>query len=85
MTKFVIEIPARLGENLRQHAKQSGLEPAEVIERALDRYLEDLDDIAEDQRRWAEFERDGKVIPGDAIKAWIQSWGRADELPIPKP
>lgn len=85
MTKLVIEIPARLDENLRRLAKQRGLEPAQVVERALDRYLEDLDDIAEDQRRWAAFERDGKAIPGDAIKAWIQSWGHADELPIPKP
>ena len=86
MTKVVrtVEISERLDADLRQLAER-GIDPAEVIERALDRYLEDLEDIAEDERRWAQFERDGKSIPGEAIKAWIDSWGRKDELPIPKP
>lgn len=26
----------------------------------------------------------GKVVPGQAVHAWLESWGRADELPLPK-
>jgi len=87
MNKIVrtIEIPAKMDAGLRQRAEASGVEITQVIEDALGRYLEDIDDVAEDERRWAQYERDGKSISGDAVKAWIDSWGKPDELPMPKP
>ena len=42
-------------------------------------------DVEEDIRRLEEFERTGLAIPGDEVKAWIDSWGTANELPRPKP
>ena len=87
MNKVVrtIKIPEALDVELRQRAEASGIELEQVIEVALGRYLEDIDDVSEDERRWAQYELDGKSIPGDAIKAWIESWGNPGELPIPKP
>ena len=87
MNKVVrtIQIPEALDAELRQRAEASGIELAQLVEVALGRYLDDIDDVSEDERRWAQYELDGKSIPGDAIKVWIESWGKADERPIPKP
>ena len=80
-----IEISEKLDTELRQLADANGLKPAELIERALNRYRDDVDDITEDERPWAQFERDGKFVTGEAVKAWIESWGTPDEFPMPKP
>ena len=45
----------------------------------------DEPDVEEDIRRLEEFERTGYAIPGDGIKALIDSWGTANELPRPQP
>jgi hypothetical protein len=42
-------------------------------------------DIGEDCRRYEEFQRTGLAVPLDEVKAWVASWGTADELPRPKP
>jgi hypothetical protein len=41
--------------------------------------------IEEDQRRLAEFERPRLGVPGEEVKAWLESWGKPNELPMPKP
>jgi predicted transcriptional regulator len=41
----------------------------------------DEPDVEEDIRRLEEFERTGLAMPGDEAKAWIDSWGTADERP----
>lgn len=48
--------------------------------------FDDLDYEAE-ERAWAEGEADadaGRVIPHEAVKAWLVSWGTDHELPRPK-
>src|SRR6266498_5539553 len=39
----------------------------------------------EDARRIAEFQRTREAVPWEEVKAWMQSWGTANELPAPKP
>jgi hypothetical protein len=41
--------------------------------------------IAEDVREMAEFEANGEGVPFEDVTAWVESWGTANELPIPKP
>jgi hypothetical protein len=41
--------------------------------------------IEEDQRRLAEFERTRMGVPFGEVKAWMESRGKPDELPMPKP
>ena len=41
--------------------------------------------LQEDARRLSQFERSRIGVPWDEVKAWLQSWGKADELPAPKP
>jgi hypothetical protein len=42
-------------------------------------------DIAEDRRRYDEFKRTRLAVPLDNVKAWVASWGSANELPCPQP
>jgi hypothetical protein len=41
--------------------------------------------LEEDARRLAEFERTRTAVPWDDIKAWMDSWGKPNELPQPAP
>jgi hypothetical protein len=41
--------------------------------------------LAEDARRLAEFRRTREAVPWDDVKAWMQSWGKPNELAPPKP
>ena len=41
--------------------------------------------LAEDERRWAEYQRTGEGVPWEEIRAWMQSWGTPEELPPPRP
>ncbi|HEC15450.1 MAG TPA: ribbon-helix-helix protein, CopG family [Sedimenticola sp.] len=44
-----------------------------------------------EQQRWQETlealesARQGKVVDSEAVHAWLESWGKDDELPPPKP
>jgi hypothetical protein len=41
--------------------------------------------LAEDADRLAAFERTREGVPWDEVKAWMESWGRPNEMPPPKP
>ena len=41
--------------------------------------------LAEDARRFADFERTRQGVPWEEVKAWMQSWGSPNELPPPRP
>ena len=41
--------------------------------------------LEEDERRLAEFDRTRMGVLWDEVEAWMQSWGKPNELPIPKP
>ncbi len=48
--------------------------------------FDEIDDAAEDAadtRAMADLEA-GRVVSHAAVKAWLLSWGRADELPPPQ-
>ena len=41
--------------------------------------------VAEDARQRAEFTRTRDAVPWEEMQAWMQSWGKPNELPPPKP
>jgi predicted transcriptional regulator len=84
-----IEIDADTDARLREMATERGQEVAAVLAEAvalLDSVV-DLEgpDVAEDRRRYDEFKRTRLAVPLDEVKAWVASWGSADELPRPQP
>ena len=84
-----LEIDADTDARLREMATERGQEVAAVLAEAvalLDSVVDiEGPDIAEDLRRLDEFERTKLAIPLDEVKAWVASWGSADELPRPEP
>jgi predicted transcriptional regulator len=84
-----LEIDADTDARLREMATERGQEVAAVLAEAvalLDSVVDiEGPDVAEDRRRYDEFKRTGLAVPFDEVKAWIASWGSADELPRPKP
>jgi hypothetical protein len=40
-------------------------------------------DIGEDRRRLDAFRQTDAAVPFDEVKAWVASWGSANELPRP--
>ena len=84
-----LEIDADTDARLREMATERGQEVAAVLAEAvalLDSVV-DLEgpDVAEDRRRYDEFKRTRLAVPLDEVKAWVASWGSADELPRPEP
>jgi hypothetical protein len=96
-----IEIDAQTAELLEARAAARGISVSELLadiarnEESLPADLADMraegrgpwsaDDLEEDARRLAEFERTRMGIPFDDMKAWTESWGTPNELPPPKP
>jgi predicted transcriptional regulator len=84
-----LEIDADTDARLREMATERGQEVAAVLAEAVALLDSVVDlagpDIGEDRRRLNEFERTRLAIPLDDVKAWVASWGSADELPRPQP
>jgi predicted transcriptional regulator len=84
-----LEIDADTDARLREMATERGQEVATVLAEAvalLDSVVDiEGPDVAEDRRRYDEFKRTGLAVHLDEVKAWVASWGSADELPRPQP
>jgi hypothetical protein len=74
---------------VRELAAERGQDVAAVLAEAVALLDSVVDiagpDIAEDRSRLDEFKRTRLAVPLDEVKAWVASWGTADELPRPPP
>ena len=74
---------------LRELAAERGQDEAAVLAEAVALLDSVVDiagpDIAEDRRRLDQFKRTRQAVPLNDVKAWVASWGGADELPRPQP
>jgi predicted transcriptional regulator len=84
-----LEIDTDTDARLREMAKERGQDVAAVLAEAVALLDSVVDiagpDIGEDRRRYDEFKRTRLAVPLDDVKAWVASWGSADELPRPQP
>ena len=89
MVRRTLEIDADTDTRLREMAAERGQDVAAVLAEAVALLDSVVDlagpDIAEDRRRCDEFDRTRLAVPLDDVKAWVASWGSADELPRPQP
>ena len=89
MVRRTLEIDADTDTRLRAMAAERGQEVAAVLAEAVALLDSVVDlagpDLAEDRRRYDEFARTRLAVPLDDVKAWVASWGSADELPRPQP
>jgi predicted transcriptional regulator len=88
LIRRTIDIDAATDERLRELAAERGQDETAVLAEAvalLDSVVDiEGPDIEEDRRRLREFERTRLGIPLHEVKAWVDSWGTANELPPPK-
>jgi predicted transcriptional regulator len=84
-----IEIDADTDARLREMAVERGQEVAAVLAEAVALLDSVVDlagpDIAEDRRRYDDFQRSRLGVPLVDVKSWVASWGTANELPRPQP
>ncbi|MGY4308222.1 putative transcriptional regulator [Bradyrhizobium sp. USDA 4369] len=89
MVRRIIEIDATTDARLSQLAAERGQDVAAVLAEAVALLDSVVDiagpDVAEDRRRLDAFKQTRLGVPLDDAKAWVASWGSADELPPPAP
>ena len=89
LIRRTLEIDAATDTRLSEMAVERGQDVAAVLAEAVALLDSVVDlagpDIAEDRRRADAFNRTRFAVPLDDVKAWVASWGSADELPRPQP
>lgn len=89
LIRRTIELDPSTDERLRALAAERGQDEAAVLAEAialLDSVIViDAPDLAEDRRRLARYRKIGDAVPLAEVRAWVESWGTADELPPPSP
>jgi predicted transcriptional regulator len=88
VVRRTLEIDSLTDVRLRELAAERGQDVSAVLAEAVALLDSVVDignpDIAEDRRRLNEFRRTHEAIPLHQVKAWVESWGTADELPRPQ-
>jgi predicted transcriptional regulator len=84
-----LDIDTNTDARLREMASERGQDVAAVLAEAIALLDSVLDiagpDIAEDRERLDTFKRTRLAVPLDEVKAWVASWGSANETPPPTP
>jgi predicted transcriptional regulator len=87
IVRRTLDIDTDPDARLRQTADERGQDVAAVIAEAVALLDSVVDiagpDVSEDRRRLDAFKRTRAVVPLDDVKAWVASWGSANELPRP--
>lgn len=87
MSVTTVRLPPEIEEGLEAIASKLDRTKSWIINQALREFLESQ---ALEQERWQqtlqamESVAKGNVVSGDAVHAWLNSWGDASELPPPK-
>lgn len=87
MSVTTVRLQPELEENLGLMAEKLHRSKSWLINQALREFFERK---ALEQTRWQETLQaiesvaQGKVVSGEAVHTWLQSWGNADEIPPPK-
>ena len=84
-----LDIDKDTDARLREMAAERGQDVAAVLAEAVALLDSVVDiagpDIAEDRRRLDEFRSTRLAVPLEDVKAWVASWGSANELARPTP
>jgi predicted transcriptional regulator len=86
MSVTTVRLQPELEENLGAMAKKLQRSKSWLINQALREFFERR---AVDQSRWQETLQamesvaQGRVVSGEAVNTWLQSWGNPDELSPP--
>jgi predicted transcriptional regulator len=80
-----LHVKAEIKQKLEDEARSQNVSADDLVERAIESYLEIRESEREVLRqRIAEADK-GVFISGEAMHRWIESWGTENELPPPEP
>jgi hypothetical protein len=92
-----IEVFEETADLFEARARERGVSVAELLaddEQVWPAWAEEMrakgegpwspENLAEDARRWEDYQRTGEAVPLEEIEAWAKSLGTAHELPRPK-
>ena len=82
---FSIRLDPGLKERLERQAKREDRSAGYVVQQALEEYLDAQDYFHEEMAKAAAELDKGVFISGEAMHAWMESWGTEAELPPPEP
>lgn len=89
IVRRTLDIDADTDTRLRELADERGQDIAAVIAEAVALLDSVVDiagpDVAEDRLRLDAFKQNRTAVPLEDVKAWVASWGSANELPRPTP
>lgn len=81
---LTVEVDPEIKERLDTLARETGRDPSQLAAEALEEYL----DVSDWQAAGISAAMDavdlGQSVAHDAVKSWVESWGRESELPRPK-
>ncbi|MCP4320223.1 MAG: ribbon-helix-helix protein, CopG family [Hyphomicrobiales bacterium] len=82
---LTFRVDASLKEELAKIAKREDRTTSYIAEQAIkDRVAIEQAQIKGIEQAIEQADR-GELIPHDEVKAWVESWGTYNELPMPKP
>lgn len=71
-------------QRLERLAQASGRRTSVVVADAVEKFLDEQEDLAADLDAIEAGMKAGHYIPDDAMRAWLLSWGTGHELPPPQ-
>jgi predicted transcriptional regulator len=80
---FSVRLAPKLKERLQAEAKRADRPLGYVMQKAVEAYLAAADEKRTAIRAAVKRADAGHLIPGEAVHAWIESWGTEYELPMP--
>ncbi len=87
MAVTTVRLQADVEDRLEAMAGKLNRSKSWLINQALREFI---DNQSTEQTRWAETLQAmesvsrGEVVSGEAVNAWLRSWGTSNELPMPK-
>ena len=80
---FSVRLAPKLKERLQAEAKRADRPLGYVMQKAVESYLDAADEKRAAIRAAVKRADAGHMISGEAVHAWIASWGTDEELPMP--
>jgi predicted transcriptional regulator len=84
-SRVIIELDEELAAGLESAARRSRVSVQDFAAKAVARAVADVEQWAEEETAYAEYEKTGEAIPIAAVEEWVRSWGTQNELPPPVP
>lgn len=84
-TPFSLRLDPILKKRLEKEAKKSKRTAGFIANHAIRSYFEGLDQFEQEMDEAVKEADKGVFISGEAMHAWMASWGSENELPPPEP